>query len=109
LCAVMAVVLRAVAPLTIAHTDEPLDAAITDSLSNQLANLRPTAADNDLMLAGGGPDTAEQVIAPDGQVLAASPNLAGRTALTPSEFDTPRHGELVADHSRLADLPGPTR
>jgi signal transduction histidine kinase len=107
--AVMALVLLAVATLTIAHTKESLDATITDSLSNQLANLRPMAADNDLMLAGGGPDTAEQVIAPDGQVLAASPNLAGQTALSPSEFDTARRGQLVADHARLGDLQGPVR
>jgi signal transduction histidine kinase len=107
--AVMTLVLLAVATLTIAHTKESLDAAITESLSNQLANLRPMAADNDLMLAGGGPDTAEQVIAPDGQVLAASPNLAGQTALTPSELGAARRGQLVADHPRLGDLQGPVR
>jgi signal transduction histidine kinase len=107
--AVMALVLLAVATLTIAHTKESLDAAITDSLSDKLANLRPMAADNDLMLAGGGPDTAEQVIAPDGQVLAASPNLPGQTALTPSELDIARRGQLVVDHSRLGNLDGPVR
>jgi signal transduction histidine kinase len=107
--AVMALVLLAVATLTIAHTKESLDAAITDSLSDKLANLRPMAADNDLTLAGGGPDTAEQVIAPDGQVLAASLNLAGQTALTPSELDIARRGQLVVDHSRLGNLDGPVR
>jgi signal transduction histidine kinase len=107
--AVMALVLLAVATLTIAHTKESLDAAITDSLSDKLANLRPMAADNDLILAGGGPDTAEQVIAPDGQVLAASPNLAGQTALTPTELDIARRKQLVVDHSRLGNLDGPVR
>jgi signal transduction histidine kinase len=107
--AVMALVLLAVATLTITHTKESLDAAITDSLSNQLANLRPMAADNDLLLGGRGPDTAEQVIAPDGQVLAASPNLAGQTALTSSELDTARRGQLIADHARLGNLQGPVR
>jgi signal transduction histidine kinase len=107
--AVMALVLLAVGALTVAHTKESLDAAITDSLSNQLANLRPMAADNDLMLAGGGPDTAEQVIAPDGQVLARSSNLAGQTTLTPSELDIARRGQLVVDHPRLGNLDGPVR
>jgi signal transduction histidine kinase len=107
--AVMALVLLAVGTLTVAHTKESLDAAITDSLSNQLANLRPMAADNDLILAGGGPDTAEQVIAPDSRVLATSSNLAGQTALTPSELDIARRGQLVVDHSRLGNLDGPVR
>ena len=106
---VMALVLLAVATLTVAHTKESLDAAITDSLSDQLANLRPMAADDDLILAGSGPDTAEQVIAPDGHVLAASPNFAGQTVLTPPEFDTARRGQLVADHARLGNLQGPVR
>ena len=61
------------------------------------------------MLAGGDPDTAQQVIAPDGQVLAATSNLAGQTALSPSELDTARRGQLVADHSRLGNLQGPVR
>ena len=107
--AVMALVLLAVATLTVAHTKESLDAAITDSLSNQLANLRPMAADNDLMLAGGGRDTAEQVIAPDGQLPATSSNLAGQTALTPSELEIAQHRQLVVDHSRLGNLDGPVR
>ena len=107
--AMMALVLLAVGALTVAHTKESLDAAITESLSNQLANLRPMAADNDLMLAGGEPDTAEQVIAPDGQVLATSSNLTGQTALTPSELDIARRGQLVVDHSRLGNLDGPVR
>jgi signal transduction histidine kinase len=106
---VMALVLLAVATLTVAHTKGSLDAAITDSLSNQLANLRPMAADDDLMLAGGGPDAAEQVIAPDGQVSAASPNLAGQTALSQAELETARRGQLVVDRSRLGDLQGPVR
>jgi signal transduction histidine kinase len=107
--AVMALVLLAVGTLTVAHTKESLDAAITESLSNQLANLRPMAADNDLMLAGGGPDTAEQVIAPDGQVLAATSNLTGQTALSPSELDAARRAQLVTDRSRLGNLQGPVR
>src|SRR6516225_1769498 len=102
--AMMALVLLAVGALTVAHTKESLDAAITESLSNQLANLRPMAADNDLMLAGGGPDTAEQVITPDGQVLATSSNLAGQTTLTPSEFDIARGRQLIVDRSRLGNL-----
>lgn len=107
--AVMALVLLAVGSLTVAHTKESLDEAITESLSNQLTNLRPMAADNDLMLAGSGRDTAEQVIAPDGQVLAASSNLAGQTALTPSELDIARRRQLVVDHSRIGNLDGPVR
>ena len=107
--AVMALVLLAVGTLTVAHTKESLDEAITESLSYQVANLRPIAAATDPLLAGANPDTAQQIIAPDGQVLAATPNLAGQTALTPSELDTARRGQLVADHSRLGDLQGPVR
>jgi signal transduction histidine kinase len=107
--AVMALVLLAIATLTVAHTKESLDAAITESLTDQLANLRPMAADNDLMLARGGPDNAEQVVAPDGRVLAATSNLTGQIALSPSELDAARHGQLVADHSRLGNLEGPVR
>ena len=79
--AVIALVLLAVGTLTVAHTKESLDAAITESLSYQLANLRPIAADADPLLAGGDPDTAQQVISPGGQVLAGTSNLAGQTAL----------------------------
>ena len=107
--AVMALVLLAVGTLTVAHTKESLDAAITESLSNQLANLRPMAATTDPLLAGGNPDTAQQIIAPDGHVLAATPNLAGQSALSTSELDSARRGQLVADHSRLGNLEGPVR
>jgi signal transduction histidine kinase len=107
--AVMALVLLAVGTLTVAHTKESLDAAITESLYYQLANLRPIAADADPLLAGGDPDTAQQVIARDGQVLAATSNLAGQTALSPSELDTARRGQLVADHPQLGNLQGPVR
>jgi signal transduction histidine kinase len=107
--AVMALVLLAVAALTVAHTKDSLDAAITESLSYQLADLRPIAAATDPLLASGDPDTAQQIIAPDGQVLAATSNLAGQTALSPSELDTARRGQLVADHSRLGGLQGPVR
>jgi signal transduction histidine kinase len=107
--AVMALVLLAVAALTVAHTKESLDAAITESLSNQLANLRPIAADDDPLLAGGDSDTAQQIVAPDGQVLAATSNLAGQTALSPAQLDTARRGKLFADQSRLGNLEGPVR
>ena len=107
--AVMALVLLAVGALTVAHTKESLDAAITESLLYRLANLRPMAAATDPMLAGGDPDNAQQIIASDGQVLAATTNLAGQTALSPGEVDTARRGQLIADHSRLGNLEGPVR
>jgi hypothetical protein len=107
--AVMALVLLAVATFTVAHAKESLDAAITESLSHQLADLRPTATGAEPVLAGGDPDTAQLVIAPDGQVLAATPNLAGQTSLSPSELNTAQRGQLVADHTRLGNLEGPVR
>lgn len=107
--AVMALLLLAVATLTVAHTRESLDAAITESLSTQLANLRPIAADDDPLLAGGDSDTAQQIVAPDGQVLTATSNLAGQMALSPAQLDTARRGKLVADQSRLGNLAGPVR
>ena len=107
--AVIALVLLAVGALTVAHTKESLDDAITESLSYQLANLRPIAADANPLLAGGNPDNSQQIIGPDGQVLATTPNLTGHTALSPSELDTARRGQLIADHSRLGDLQGPVR
>ena len=107
--AVMALVLLAVGTLTVSHTKESLDEAITESLSYRLANLRPIAVATDPLLAGTDPDTAQQIIAPDGKVLAATSNLAGQTALSPSELDTARRGQLVADHSRLGNLQGPVR
>ena len=58
--AVMALVLLTVAVLTVAHTKESLDEAITESLSYRLANLRPTAAAADPVLAGGDPDAANR-------------------------------------------------
>jgi signal transduction histidine kinase len=107
--AVMALVLLAVATFTVAHAKESLDTAITESLSYQLADLRPIAALAQPALAGGDSDTAQQVIAPDGQVLAATPNLTGQTALSSSELDTARRGQLVGDHTRLGNLEGPVR
>jgi signal transduction histidine kinase len=107
--AVMALVLLAVGILTVAHTKESLDEAITESLSYRLANLRPIAGATDPLLTGGNPDIAQQIIGPDGQVLTATANLAGQTALSPSEIDTARRGQLVADHSRLGNLQGPLR
>jgi signal transduction histidine kinase len=105
----MALVLLAVAALTVARTKESLDEAITESLSDRLANLRQIALGGQPLVAGGDPDTAQQVIAPDGQVLAATANLAGQTALSPSELDTARRGQVVADLPRLGSLQGPVR
>ena len=107
--AVMALVLLAVGTLTVAHTKESLDEAITESLSYRLDNLRSIAVAAEPSLAGGNPDTAQQIIASDGHVLAATPNLAGQTALSPSELDVARREQLVADHSRLGNLEGPVR
>ncbi|OBI31416.1 hypothetical protein A5709_24560 [Mycobacterium sp. E1386] len=107
--AVTGLVLFTVATLTVAHTKESLDAAITESLSTQLANLRPMAADDDPLLAGGDPDTAQQIVAPGGQVLAATSNLAGRPALSPSQLNNARRGNLVTDQSQLGSLQGPVR
>lgn len=107
--AVMALVLLAVGFLTVAQTKESLDEAITESLSYRLANLRPIAAAADPSLVGGNPDVAQQVIAPDGQVLATTPNLAGQAALSPTELDTARRGQFFADHPQLGSLQGPVR
>ncbi len=107
--AVMALVLLAVATLTVDHTRESLDAAITESLSTQLANLRPIAADDDPLLAGGDSDTAQQIVAPGGQVLTATSNLTGQSVLSPSQLVTARRGQLIADRSRLGNMEGPVR
>ncbi|OBF04774.1 hypothetical protein A5730_17195 [Mycobacterium sp. ACS4054] len=107
--AVTGLVLFAVATLTVAHTKESLDAAITESLSTQLANLGPIAADDDPLLAGGDPDTAQQIVAPGGQVLAATSNLGGKSALSPSQLDSARRGKLITDQERLGSLPAPVR
>jgi signal transduction histidine kinase len=107
--AVMALVLLAVATITVDHTKESLDAAITESLSTQLANLRPIAADDDPVLAGGDPDTAQQIVAPGGQVLTATSNLAGQSALSPSQLDAARGGQVIADRARLGTMDGPVR
>ncbi len=107
--AVMALVLLVVGTLTITHTKESLDESITESVSYRLANLRPIAAATDPSLAGGDPDTAQQIVAPDGRVLAATPNLGGRTVLSPSELDAARRAQRVADHSSVGDLEGPVR
>jgi signal transduction histidine kinase len=106
---VMALVLLAVGAVTVAQTKESLDEAITESLAYRLANLRPIAAATDPSLGGGNPDIAQQIIAPDGQVLAATSNLTGQAALSPSELDTARRRPLVTDHSRLGNLRGPVR
>jgi len=107
--AVMGLVLLAVGALTVAHTKESLDEAITESLSYRLANLRPIAAAADPSLVSGDPDAAQQIIGPDGRVLAATPNLGGQTALSRSELDTARRGQLMADHPSLGDLERPVR
>jgi signal transduction histidine kinase len=107
--AVMALVLLAVATLTVDHTKESLDAAITESLSTQLANLRPIAADDDPLLAGGDSDTGQQIVAPGGQVLTATSSLAGQTALSPAQLDTALRGQVIADRPRLGNMEGPVR
>jgi signal transduction histidine kinase len=108
--AVMALVLIAVAVATVAHTRESLDSAITESLSYQLADLRPIAASaQPQQLAGGDPDTAQQVIAHNGQPLASTPNLNGQTVLSPSELDSANRTQLVVDHPQLGNLQGPVR
>ncbi|WP_102418798.1 ATP-binding protein [Mycobacterium sp. 4858] len=106
---VTGLLLFAVASLTAAHTKGSLDTAITESLSTQLANLRPIAADDDPVLAGGDPDTAQQIVGPEGRVLAATSNLGGQNALTPSQLESARRGILVTDQSRLGNLPAPLR
>ncbi|SON61883.1 putative sensor histidine kinase TcrY [Mycobacterium simulans] len=107
--AVMALVLLAVANATIAHTRQSLDNSITESLTAQLVALGPLAATATPLLAGGDPDTGQQVIATDGQVLASTPTLAGQAALSPTELDTTRGRQLVVDHPRMANLQGPVR
>jgi HAMP domain-containing protein len=108
--AVMALVLIAVAVATVAHTRESLDSAVTESLSYQLADLRPIAASaQPQQLAGGDRDTAQQVIAPNGQPLASTPNLNGQTVLSPSELDSAKRGQLVVDHPQVGTLQGPVR
>ncbi|WP_156751715.1 hypothetical protein, partial [Mycobacterium sp. E2497] len=106
---VTGLLLFAVASLTVAHTKGSLDTAITESLSTQLANLGPIAADDDPVLAGGDPDTAQQIVGPEGRVLAATSNLGGQNALTTSQLASARHGILVTDQSRLGNLPAPVR
>ncbi|MGE2817136.1 sensor histidine kinase [Mycobacterium heidelbergense] len=107
--AAMALVLVVVGALTVAHTKESLDEAITESLAYRVASLGPIAAATDPVLTGGNPDTAQQIIAPDGQVLAATPNLVGQIALSPGELASARRGQLIADHPRLGNLEGPVR
>ncbi|WP_204802711.1 sensor histidine kinase [Mycobacterium riyadhense] len=107
--AVMALVLLAVATATIAHTRQSLDNLITESLTAQLVALGPLATTATPLLAGGDPDTGQQVIAADGQVLASTPTLAGQPALSPTELDTARGRQLVVDHPRMANLQGPVR
>src|SRR6516225_2422263 len=107
--AMMGLVLLGVASVTVAHTRESLDASITESLAYQLADLLPIAATPEPLLPGADPDTAQQVIAPNGQILASTPNVAGQAALSPSELNTARQGQLIADHSRLGTLQGPVR
>jgi signal transduction histidine kinase len=105
----MALVLLAVAAITLAHARESLDASITESLIYRLNDLRPIAVTADPRLPGGDPDTAEQVIAPNGQILASTPNLGGTAALSPAELETARRVQLITDHRELANLAGPVR
>ena len=90
--AVIALVLLAVGALTVAHTKESLDDAITESLSYQLANLRPIAADANPLLAGGNPDNSQQIIGPDGQVLATTPTSPGIPPCHPPNSTPPDAG-----------------
>jgi signal transduction histidine kinase len=107
--AVMALVLLAVAMVTVAHTRESLNASITESLTYQLADLGPVATTAEPVLPGGDPDTAEQVVGADGAILAATPNLIGMPALSSAELDTARQHQLVVDHPGLGNLQGPVR
>lgn len=105
----MALVLTAVGWATLAHTRSSLDSSITESLTYRLADLRPVAATAEPLLPAGDVDTAEQVVGPAGRIVATTPGLGDTNALTASELDTARRGQLVVDHDTAGELTGPVR
>jgi signal transduction histidine kinase len=105
----MGLALAAVGTVTVAHTRSSLDSAITESVTNRLADLRPVAVAVDPILPGPSQDTGEQVLDQSGQLLAATPELAGTPMLSQAELVAARRGELIVDHATAGDMQGPVR
>jgi signal transduction histidine kinase len=105
----MGLALAAVGAVTVAHTRSSLDSAITESVTNRLADLRPVAVAVDPILPGPSQDTGEQVLDQSGQLLAATPELAGTPMLSQAELVAARRGELIVDHATAGDMQGPVR
>jgi signal transduction histidine kinase len=105
----MALALAAVAAVTVAHTRSSLDSAITESLTYRLADLRSVAVAVDPILPGSSEDTGEQILDQSGQLLAATPELAGTPMLSPSELAAAARGQLIVDHATAGGMLGPVR
>ncbi|HWE33441.1 MAG TPA: ATP-binding protein [Solirubrobacteraceae bacterium] len=86
-----------------------LDAGISTSLKSRAADLAVIASESDARLAAhpvlpaasGG---YAQIIDADGQVLAATPQLAGRSLLSPAQFARTLHGPLYVEVAGSAAL-----
>lgn len=105
----MALALAAVGAVTVAHTRSSLDSAITESLINRLVDLRPAAVAVDPILPGSTEDTGEQVLDQSGQLLAATPELAGTPVVSASELAAAGRGQLIVDHATAGNMFGPVR
>ncbi|NQE91394.1 sensor histidine kinase [Nocardia terpenica] len=105
----MAVVLAVIGYATVTHMRSFLDTAVTESLTYQLTELRPLAAAVEPVLPGPSQDTAVQILTDTGQLVATTPELSGRTVLSPAELDTAKRGTLLVDHATAGDLTGPVR
>ena len=103
----MALALAAVGAVTVANTRSSLDSAITESLTDRLADLRPVTVDP--ILHGSTQDSGEQILDQSGQLLAATPELAGTPMLSASELAAARRGQLIVDHATAGNMFGPVR
>jgi signal transduction histidine kinase len=81
-----------------------LDAGINSTLDTRAADLAAVAGERDQQLSAHpqlpeGSDGFAQIVDPQGQVLAATPDRGERSLLTPSELARAEHGRLEINHS----------
>lgn len=75
--AVMAAVLTGFGLVTVSHTHESLDEAISESLEYRVDDLAVIARQPDPALGAGGPDSAEQIyVASDGALVASTTEVS---------------------------------
>jgi signal transduction histidine kinase len=108
--AMMAVVLAAVAWVTLHQSRESLDESADAALHSRLGRLISTGpAPTGPRLPGGTDQALDQILSPTGQLIATTGEQSGSPLLTGTELAAARRDVLTVEHPSVDHIPGPVR